>query len=69
MMGIFNMALSVGTLIGSFAAGSLMDQLGLDYVFYITSIILILSALVGGPMIARGGQARGKDSSSESGDD
>jgi len=69
MMGIFNMALSAGILIGSFVAGSLMDQLGLDYVFYITSIILILSALVGGPMIARGGQARGKDSSSDSGDD
>lgn len=66
MMGIFNMAMSIGILLGSFVAGSLMDHIGLDYVFYITSIILILSALVGGPMIARGVQAQGKNTSSDS---
>jgi MFS family permease len=54
MMGIFNMAMSAGILIGSLVAGSLMDLLGLKYVFYIVSVILILSALVGGPIIARG---------------
>jgi MFS family permease len=69
MMGIFNMAMSVGILLGSFVAGSLMDQLGLDYVFYITSIILILSALASAPMIVRGGQAQWEDPSSDSGDD
>lgn len=58
MMGIFNMAVSVGMLIGSLLAGSVMDLIGLNYVFYIISAILILSALVGGPMIARGGQAQ-----------
>ena len=68
MMGIFNMAVSVGMLIGSLLAGSVMDMLGLNYVFYIISVILILSALVGGKMIARGEQAQGEDSSSDSGD-
>jgi DHA1 family multidrug resistance protein-like MFS transporter len=69
MMGIFNMAMSVGILVGSFVAGSLMDRLGLDYVFYITSIILILSAFVGGPMIARGGQAQWEGVPADSDDD
>jgi DHA1 family multidrug resistance protein-like MFS transporter len=69
MMGIFNMAISAGILIGSLLAGLLMDLLGLRYVFYIISVILILSALVGGPMIARGGQAQEEDSSVDSGDD
>jgi len=69
MMGIFNMAMSAGILIGSLLAGSLMDLLGLKYVFYIVSVILILSALVGGPMIARGGQAQEEGSSTDSDDD
>jgi MFS family permease len=69
MMGIFNMAISAGILIGSLLAGLLMDLLGLRYVFYIISVILILSALVGGPMIARGGQTRGEGASTDSGDD
>ncbi len=68
MMGIFNMAVSVGMLIGSLLGGAVMDMLGLNYVFYIISVILILSALVGGKMIARGEQAEGEDSSSDSGD-
>jgi len=55
MMGVFNMAMSAGLLIGSLLAGSLMDLLGLDYLFYIISIILIASAVVGGRMIALGG--------------
>jgi len=69
MMGIFNMAMSAGILIGSLVAGSLMDLLGLKYVFYIVSVILILSALVGGPMIARGGQAQEEGASTDSDDD
>jgi DHA1 family multidrug resistance protein-like MFS transporter len=55
MMGVFNMAMSAGVLIGSLLAGSFMDLLGLKYVFYIISIILVVSAVAGGSMIARGG--------------
>ena len=68
MMGVFNMAMSLGVLIGSLVAGSVMDLIGLGYAFYITSIILAVSAVAGGLLIARGGPARKEDASTDSGD-
>jgi DHA1 family multidrug resistance protein-like MFS transporter len=68
MMGVFNMAMSVGILIGSLVAGSFMDLIGLEYVFYTTSIILVVSAVVGGLLISRGGSAREKSVSTDSDD-
>ncbi len=58
MMGVFSMAMSVGILIGSLVAGSFMDLIGLDYVFYTVSVILAVSAVAGGLLIARGGSPR-----------
>ncbi|OGN95235.1 MAG: quinolone resistance protein [Chloroflexi bacterium RBG_13_50_10] len=53
MMGVFNMAMSAGVLIGSLVAGSFMDLFGLEYVFYIVAIVLAVSAVAGGLLIAR----------------
>jgi DHA1 family multidrug resistance protein-like MFS transporter len=53
IMGVFNMAMSVGILMGSLVAGSFMDLFGLEYVFYTTSVILVVSAVIGGLLIAR----------------
>jgi MFS family permease len=58
MMGVFNMAMSLGVLIGSLLAGSFMDLIGLEYVFYIVSVILVVTAVAGGLLIARRGSAR-----------
>jgi MFS family permease len=68
IMGVFNMAMSVGILIGSLVAGSFMDVFGLEYVFYTTSVILVVSAVTGGLLIARGGPAREEDVSTDSDD-
>jgi MFS family permease len=67
IMGVFNMAMSVGILIGSLVAGSFMDVFGLEYVFYTTSVILVVSAVTGGLLIARG-PAREEDVSTDSDD-
>ncbi len=68
MMGVFNMAMSVGILIGSLVAGSFMDLIGLEYVFYTVSVILAVSAVAGGLLIARGGPAREEGVSTHSSD-
>jgi len=68
MMGVFNMAMSLGILIGSLVAGSFMDLIGLEYVFYVVSIILVVSAVAGGLLIARRGPARKEGVSTDSGD-
>lgn len=51
MMGVFNMAMSVGILIGSLIAGFSMDLLGLRFVFYVVSTLLVVSAVAGSVMI------------------
>ena len=66
MMGVFNMAMSLGVLIGSLVAGLAMDLIGLEYAFYITSIILAVSAVGGGLIIARRGSAREEGVSTDS---
>ncbi len=68
IMGVFNMAMSVGILMGSLVAGSFMDLFGLEYVFYTTSVILVVSAVSGGLLIARGGPAREEGVSTDSDD-
>ena len=68
IMGVFNMSMSVGILMGSLVAGSLMDLFGLEYVFYTTSVILVVSAVTGGLLIARGGPAREESVSTDSDD-
>jgi MFS family permease len=68
MMGVFNMAMSGGILIGSLVAGSFMDLIGLEYVFYTVSVILAVSAVAGGLLIARRGPTRKEGVSTDSGD-
>jgi DHA1 family multidrug resistance protein-like MFS transporter len=68
MMGVFNMAMSLGVLIGSLVAGSVMDLIGLEYAFYITSIILAVSAVAGSLLIARRGPTREEGVSTDSTD-
>jgi DHA1 family multidrug resistance protein-like MFS transporter len=68
MMGVFNMAMSLGVLIGSLVAGSFMDLIGLQYGFYTVSVILAVTAVAGGLLIARGGSAREKGISTDSAD-
>jgi len=68
MMGVFNMAMSLGVLIGSLVAGSLMDLIGLEYAFYVTAIILAASAVAGGLLIARRGPDQKEGVSTDSGD-
>jgi len=68
MMGVFNMAMSLGVLIGSLVAGSLTDLIGLEYAFYVTAIILAVSAVVGSLLIARSGPAQKEGASTGLGD-
>ena len=68
VMGVFNMAMSVGILMGSLVAGSFMDLFGLKYVFYTTSVILAVSAVTGGLLIARAEPAREEDVFADSAD-
>jgi len=68
MMGVFNMAMSLGVLIGSLVAGLFMDLIGLEYVFYIVSVILAVSAVAGCLIIARRGPTRKEGVSTDSGD-
>lgn len=68
VMGVFNMAMSVGILMGSLVAGSFMDLFGLEYVFYTTSVILAVSAVTGGLLIARAEPAREEDVFADSAD-
>jgi hypothetical protein len=55
-------------LIGSLVAGSVMDLIGLEYAFYITSIILAVSAVAGSLLIARRGPTREEGVSTDSTD-
>jgi MFS transporter, DHA1 family, multidrug resistance protein len=54
MMGIFNMVMSIGLLLGSMVAGFLMDLLGLQYSFYGTAVILLMSTGAAAWMITSG---------------
>ena len=59
MMGIFNMAMSIGILLGSLIAGFLMDHFGLQYSFYGTAVLLLASTGVAAWLIkSRRGSGR-----------
>lgn len=47
MMGIFNLAMSMGILTGAMISGTAMDILGLDFAFYISGITLCILTLIG----------------------
>ena len=43
VMGVFNMAMSAGVLLGSIGSGAAMDYFGLQYAFYITAAFLVVA--------------------------
>jgi MFS family permease len=53
MMGVFNLAMSVGVFLGAIAAGALMDLFGLAWMFYLTAGFLLLTSLIARTMIGR----------------
>lgn len=57
MMGIFNMSMSLGVLVGSMIGGALMDLLGLEYSFYGVAIFLAVSTVIACRMLSRGGRS------------
>ena len=51
MMGVFNMAMSVGILFGSLTGGIAVDTLGLRYAFPIIAVVLLVATFVSAAMI------------------
>lgn len=51
MMGVFNLAMSVGVFFGALGAGLLMDLFGLPWVFYLIAIFLLCTSLLAKAMI------------------
>ncbi|MEE8517784.1 MAG: MFS transporter, partial [Dehalococcoidia bacterium] len=51
MMGVFNMAMSVGILFGSLTGGIAVDTLGLKYAFPIIAVVLLAATFVSAAMI------------------
>jgi len=54
MMGVFSMSMSLGVLIGSMLGGLLMDVLGLQYSFYGTATLLVISTAIACWLIVSG---------------
>ena len=54
MMGIFNMAMSVGFLVGSMGGGLLMDLFGLEYSFYGVAILLLICTSIAAWLVTTG---------------
>lgn len=46
MMGVFNMAMSVGIFAGSLAAGGLVDTIGLSAMFITVGVVLVAAGLL-----------------------
>ncbi len=57
VMGVFNMAMSAGVLLGSIGAGAVMDLLGLSYAFFMTGAFLAAATAAAAFMIRRPGPA------------
>ncbi len=53
IMGVFNMAMSAGVLLGSIGSGAAMDFFGLQYAFYLTATFLALATGVAVFLIGR----------------
>ena len=58
MMGVFNMAMSIGMLIGSIVTGFLMDVLGLGFAFFSISLIMLVCTLIACRLILAGENRR-----------
>jgi predicted MFS family arabinose efflux permease len=54
MMGVFNMSMSAGILVGSLAAGLLVDSYGVEYAFPFVAVALLISTIVSALMIKAG---------------
>ena len=54
-MGVFNMAMSGGFILGSLLTGLVVDILGLGFAFFIVAIVIAVSAVSAVPMIRRPG--------------
>ncbi len=54
MMGIFNMFMSIGILIGSMGGGLLMDLWGLKHAFYGVAVFLAVSTVIAAWLITSG---------------
>lgn len=54
MMGVFNMSMSGGILIGSLGAGLLVDSYGVEYAFPVVAVALLFSMIVSAAMIRAG---------------
>lgn len=54
MMGVFNLAMSVGVFFGALGAGLLMDSFGLAWVFYLIAVFLLFASLASKAMIDHG---------------
>jgi MFS family permease len=59
IMGVFNMAMSFGVFVGSMAAGTIMDLMGLSYAFFTTALFLLFSTAVAVTLINRSADAAG----------
>ncbi|MFP3928555.1 MAG: MFS transporter [Desulfobacteraceae bacterium] len=57
VMGVFNMAMSAGVLLGSMGAGAVMDLLGLSHAFFMTGAFLAAATVAAAFMIRRPPQA------------
>ncbi len=54
MMGVFNMSMSGGILVGSLGAGVLVDSYGVEYAFPVVAVALLFSTFVSAAMIRAG---------------
>ena len=53
VMGVFNMAMSAGVLLGSIGSGAAMDLFGLQYAFYLTAAFLLLATIAAAVLIGK----------------
>lgn len=56
MMGVFNMSMSGGILIGSLGAGVMVDSFGVEYAFPAVALALLISTIVSAAMIRAGSE-------------
>ncbi|MCH8815411.1 MAG: MFS transporter [Chloroflexi bacterium] len=56
MMGVFNMSMSGGILVGSLGAGVLVDSFGVEYAFPAVALVLLVSTVISAAMIRAGSE-------------
>ncbi|MCF8061734.1 MAG: MFS transporter [Deltaproteobacteria bacterium] len=65
VMGVFNMAMSAGVLLGSIGCGAAMDFFGLQYAFYLTAVFLVLATAVAAFLIGNAPSSGSEEASWE----